>query len=322
MNWGDVISGKNAYVVMKTSNIPGKSVMEIPGLVYGDAATPVRKMGVAMTLTESVIELASALELDVLVVHHPVAEAANSGGVPFAHYLPLYNLSIIEIHEAFHGLHPGITRIHGHQVLRTDTCFAGIPGNVLHVGIALDHVRTAGDIIRRLDQFVGRDLEQTVLQSEKLNRGVTDLAETTLANPPQILNGSFESPVKHILHIFPHTGFGPEHLSQALELYPETDTIIASISRVRAPHPLVSEAKRRNLTFIVGTPHSVEIFENGLPLAYALQHLLPGVDLYVLRDRVTATPLEQAGHPEIREYGLEMAMKHLVGMNRYQGGPL
>ena len=83
-----------------------------------------------------------------------------------------------------------------------------------------------------------------------------------------------DTPVKHILHFFPHSGFTVEHLHQALDLYPETDTIIASISRVRENHPLVMEAKRLGLTFIIGNPHSVEILENGLPLAYALEYLL------------------------------------------------
>lgn len=71
-----------------------------------------------MTLTESVIELASAMNLDLIVVHHPVADAASSGGVPFSDYLPLYNLALIEMHEAFHGLHPGMTLLHGHRKLK------------------------------------------------------------------------------------------------------------------------------------------------------------------------------------------------------------
>ncbi|WP_026565413.1 Nif3-like dinuclear metal center hexameric protein [Bacillus sp. UNC41MFS5] len=312
MDWNEIAKGSNPFVLMKTSNIPGKSVVEIPGLVYGDMNAPVKKIGVAMTMTECGIELASGMGLDLLVVHHPVADAANSGGVPFAQYLPLYNLSVIELHEAFHGLHPGLAYLHGHQKLKTDTSFGGIHGNVLHKGIALEEIQTAGDILKRLDGYIGRQFDSTLLKSEQEIRSTDFLEEATLANPAGILNGKEDTPVKHILHFFPHTGFTVEHLHQALDLYPETDTIIASISRVREDHPLVLEAKRLGLTFIIGNPHSVEILENGLPLAYALEYLLPEIEIYVLRERVTAMPLAYAGHQEIQNYGKDMALNYLV----------
>ncbi|MEH7304087.1 Nif3-like dinuclear metal center hexameric protein [Neobacillus drentensis] len=312
MDWSEIAKGSNPFVLTKTSNIPGKSVIEIPGLVYGDMNAPVKKIGVAMTMTECGIELASGMGLDLLVVHHPVADAANSGGVPFAQYLPLYNLSVIELHEAFHGLHPGLAYLHGHQKLKTDTSFGGIHGNVLHKGIALEGIQTAGDILKRLDGYIGRQIESTLLKSEREIRSTNFLEEATLANPAEILNGNQDNPVKHILHFFPHSGFTIEHLRLALEMYPETDTIIASISRVRENHPLVMEAKRLGLTFIVGNPHSVEILENGLPLAYALEYLLPEIEIYILRERVTAMPIACAGHPEILNYGKEMALNYLV----------
>jgi hypothetical protein len=312
MDWSEIAKGSNPFVLTKTSNIPGKSVIEIPGLVYGDMNAPVKKIGVAMTMTECGIELASGMGLDLLVVHHPVADAANSGGVPFAQYLPLYNLSVIELHEAFHGLHPGLAYLHGHQKLSTDTSFGGIHGNVLHKGIALEGIHTAGDILKRLDQYIGRQIESTLLQSEREIRSTNFLEEATLVNPAQILNGNQDSPVKHILHFFPHSGFTVEHLHQALDLYPETDTIIASISRVRENHPLVIEAKRLGLNFIIGNPHSVEILENGLPLAYALENLLPEIEIFVLQERVTAMPIGYAGHPEIQNYGKYMALNYLV----------
>ncbi|MEH7084845.1 NGG1p interacting factor NIF3 [Neobacillus drentensis] len=315
MDWNEIAKGSNPFVLMKTSNIPGKSVMEIPGLVYGDMNAPVKKIGVAMTMTECGVELASGMGLDLLVVHHPVADAANSGGVPFAQYLPLYNLSLIELHEAFHGLHPGLAYLHGHQKLITDTSFGGIHGNVLHKGIALEEIQTAGDILKRLDRYIGRQIESTLLKSEQEIRSTNFLEEATLANPAEILNGKQDTPVKHILHFFPHSGFTVEHLHQALDLYPETDTIIASISRVRENHPLVMEAKRLGLTFIIGNPHSVEILENGLPLAYALEYLLPEIEIYVLRERVTAMPLAYAGHQEIQNYGKDMALNYLVSKN-------
>ncbi|WP_066072831.1 Nif3-like dinuclear metal center hexameric protein [Neobacillus soli] len=312
MDWNEISKGSNPFVVTKTSNIPGKSVIEIPGLVFGDMNAPVKKIGVAMTMTECGIELASGMGLDLLVVHHPVADAANSGGVPFAQYLPLYNLSVIELHEAFHGLHPGLAYLHGHQKLKTDTSFGGIHGNVLHKGLAMEEIQTAGDILKRLDRYIGRPIESALLKSEQDIRSTNFLEEATLANPAEILNGNQDTPVKHILHFFPHSGFTVEHLHQALDLYPETDTIIASISRVRENHPLVMEAKRLGLTFIIGNPHSVEILENGLPLAYALEYLLPEIEIYVLRERVTAMPLAHAGHPEIQNYGKDMALNYLV----------
>jgi hypothetical protein len=312
MDWNEIAKGSNPFVLTKTSNIPGKSVIEIPGLVFGDMNAPVKKIGVAMTMTECGIELASGMGLDLLVVHHPVADAANSGGVPFAQYLPLYNLSVIELHEAFHGLHPGLAYLHGHQKLKTDTSFGGIHGNVLHKGIALEEIKTAGDILKRLDRYIGRQIESTLLKSEQDIRSTDFLEEATLANPAEILNGNQDTPIKHILHFFPHSGFTVEHLHQALDLYPETDTIIASISRVRENHPLVMEAKRLGLTFIIGNPHSVEILENGLPLAYALEYLLPEIEIYVLRERVTAMPLAHAGHSEIQNYGKDMALNYLV----------
>jgi len=172
MDWNEVTSGTNPYVVTKTSNIPGKSVIEIPGLVFGDKRQRVSRIGVGMTLTESMIELASALRLDVLVVHHPVAEAANSGGVPFADYLPLYGLSLIEMHEAFHGLHPGLTFLHGHRKLKTDTAFGGVPGNVLHKGVAFDDVRTAGGPREFLLVLRGESAAATALAGPRLERAV------------------------------------------------------------------------------------------------------------------------------------------------------
>jgi len=311
-DWHQITSGSNPYVVTKSSNIPGKSVMEIPGLIFGNVDKPITKIGVAMTLTESVIELASALEIELLIVHHPVADAANSGGVPFAHYLPLYNIDLIELHEAFHGLHPGVAFMHGHEKLQTDINFGGIPGNVLHTGQALDDIYTASDIIRRLDLYTDRATEQSLLSFEKSLKENPDLKETTLANPPKLLSGRMDSRVKHVLHFFPHTGFTVNHLKQALELYPETDTLIASISRVRKDHPLVKEAKQRGLTFIIGNPHSVEILENGIPLAYGIQLLLPELEVYMLRERVTASLLGCSGPPEILQYGKDMASRYLV----------
>jgi len=311
-NWNEVISGENPYVCMKTSHIPGKSVMEIPGLIFGRPEHAVSKVGVVMTLTEQVIELASGMGIDLIIAHHPVADAANSGGVPFAHYLPLYHIAVIELHEAFHGLHPGVAFIHGHRKLHTDTSFGGIIGNVLHVGVALDEVRTAGDMIRRLEKFIGLGLERDLLSYEREVKHSEHIYEATLVNPAKLLSGDPDNPVKHILHFFPHTGFNLEHLQLALDMYPETDTIIASISRVKEDHPLVQEARKRGLTFIVGNSHSVEILENGVPLALAVEKLCPGLEVHLIRERVTAELVSQLTQKEIVQYGRSMVDQYLV----------
>jgi hypothetical protein len=312
MDWNEISSGSNPYVVMKTSNIPGKSIIEIPGLIFGDKHKQVARIGVGMTLTESMIELASAMNLDLIIVHHPVADAANSGGVPFADYLPLYGLALIEMHEAFHGLHPGLTLLHGHRKVKTDIAFGGIPGNILHKGIAMEGVQTVADILDRIELCIGRDIDFDILEAERAIRGEPTLQEATLSNPTKLHSGTLSSPVKHILHFFPHTGFSLEHLKTALLMYPETDTIIVSISRVREDHEFVKLARERGLNFIVGNPHSVEITENGLPMAYALEMLLPEVEIFLLRERVTAVALQDVGHAKMVEYGREMAETHLV----------
>lgn len=99
--------GANPFVVTKTSGIPGKAVTELPGLVWGDPDMPVKKVAVMMTLTESAIELAGATGIDCLIAHHPIAEGSNTGGVTARDYFNLYHLAVFELHEAFHGLHPG-----------------------------------------------------------------------------------------------------------------------------------------------------------------------------------------------------------------------
>jgi hypothetical protein len=164
---------------------------------------------------------------------------------------------------------------------------------------------------------MGREIDAGLLEAERAIRGEPGLLEATLANPVMLLSGTRDQPVKHILHFFPHTGFSMDHLETALRMYPETDTIIASISRVREDHPFVGFARERGLNFIVGNPHSVEIMENGLPLAYALEMLLPGVEIYLMRERITAVALGEIGHAGMVAYGRNMAETHLVSkLNR------
>ncbi|NUH85139.1 Nif3-like dinuclear metal center hexameric protein [Bacillus firmus] len=308
----DITRGEHPFVIMKSSNIPGKEIIETPGLVYGDMNKEVKKVAVAMTMTEGSIELAGATGVDAIVAHHPIAEAANSGGVILKNYLDLYNVAAFELHEAFHGLHPGIPFLHGHQVYRTEVSYGGVHGNILYAGKVLPEVKTLGDILTRLDNFMGLRDEEELLHTEKEIRNSSSLSETSIVTRGRIVHGEETSPVNHIVHIFPHTGFSPEHLRQAIQEHPEADTVLASISRVYDGHPLIETAKELGLNFIIGNCHVLEILENGLPLAYALDRLLPDVEVVVFRERVTSISLNEMGSTQLKKYAEEMAEGYLL----------
>lgn len=301
-NIDDLMSTNNPFVVIKSSNIPGKDVMEIPGLIFGDPKREIKKVAVMMTLTESAIELAGATCVDLIIAHHPVADACNSGGVTLKNYLSLYNVAVIELHEAFHGLHSGIPYLHGHQPEKVDIAYGGIPGNVMFIGKALPDVKTVGDIIERLNHFLGLEVEEQMLDQEKKIRNCNAIFETNVATGGKIILGDKNNKVKNVLHIFPHTGFTPEHLEQAKKEHPELDTVVSSISRVYSGHPLIAKAKELGLNLVVGNSHAVEIYENGLPLAYAMQKLLPEVEMVIFRERMTSTPIKNLGAATIQEY--------------------
>ena len=300
-------AGAHPFILEKSSGMAGKAVLETPGLVCGNPEGRGERLGIGMTLTESVIELAGAMGLDAVLVHHPVADAASSGGVPLKPYLELYGLALFELHEAFHGLHPGIAFLHGHRVVWAEHAFEGIPGNILLRGEALPEIRTAGDILARLNGFMGAAVEKEVTEAERRIRACPNICETSLAAVPLLLNGRPDARVNHILHFFPHTGFTTGHMKAALKAYPDTDTLIVSISRVQKDSSITRLAKDIGITLIAGNSHALEIFENGLPLAFALQHELPGISISILRERVTAVPLNSFGNSQIRDYGLKMA---------------
>lgn len=309
---GDIFSGKNRFVVNKTSHIPGKACMETPGLVCGNLDAEIKKVAVTMTLTECNIELAGATGVDAIVAHHPIVEAANSGGVTMRNYLELYGLSVFELHEAFHGLHPGIAFIHGHKAFRVDIAYGGIPGNILYVGRALDGVKTLGDMLDRLDNFMGIDEEKRMLAAERNSRCCDGIVETNVATGGKIMVGDRDKPVSTVIHIFPHTGFTAEHLAKVKAEHPEADTLLTTISRVREDSPLVAKARELGMNVIVGNSHAMEILENGLPLAYAIKLLLPEVEVVLFRERITSTPIDMAGTPAIREYAADIAERFLV----------
>ncbi len=304
--------GGNPFVVTKSSNIPGKAITETPGLVVGNSKMPVRKIAVGMTLTESAIELAGATGVDAIVLHHPVADAASSGGVPLRNYSTLYNIAFFEVHEAFHGRHPGIAWMHGHAVFKGDIAYGGIPGNVVFIGKALPEVKTLGDIVDRLNKLSDLAREKSILASEKEQRQIPGLQEANIAAAPEILLGTRESKVGTVLHIFPHTGFTPQHMRQLKKDYPDIDTVVVSISRVKKDNPLVATARELGLTMVLGNSHALEIAENGIPLAYALQSLLPGVEVVLFRERMTSAPVQAFGSKAMRDYGQDMAAKYLV----------
>lgn len=305
-------SGNSPFVVVKTSNIPGKAVTEIPGLVYGQYDKEVKKIAVMMTLTESQIELAGALDIDAIVCHHPVADAANSGGVTLKSYLDLYDIAIFEVHEAFHGLHPGLSWLHGHKAFRAEIAYGGISGNIVFVGKTLPEVKTIGDMVQRVTDLMGQDIEKKMFATEKEVRQYREMYETNIAAPAFILVGKEDNPVHNVLHIFPHTGFTVQHLESVLREHPEIDTVLATISRVKPGHPLATRCKELGLNFVVGNSHALEIFENGLPLARGLAKLLPDAEVLMFRDRVTAVPLDDFGGKAIQDYAHMIVDEYLV----------
>ena len=308
---GDWASGKNPWVVTKSSNIPGKAVVEMPGLIWGDPEMPVKKIAVMMTMTENAIELAAATGVDAIVTHHPIGDACNSGGVLLKYYLGLYGLACFELHEAFHGMHPGIPWLHGHKPSYATVCYGGIPGNIVYVGDVFPEIKTVGDMIARLERLINADSDEKMLALERSHKKCELIEETSMAARAKILVGSVNSPMKKVVHIFPHCGFTAEHLEQIIRENPDVDTLLASISRVYPGHPLVDKAKELGLNFVCGNSHAMEIFENGLPLARALKNHLPDAEVVIFRERTTSVPLDLIGSPEIRDYASWIAKDYL-----------
>jgi hypothetical protein len=302
----------NPWRVTKSSGLPGKAVAETPGLVLGDRSAPVRRLAVAMTLTEQDIELARAIEVDLVVAHHPVADAASSGGVALADYLPRYGISVIECHEAFHGLHPGIAFLHGHQPFAQSGAFGGVHGKVVMVGRPLQDVKTLGDVVSRIGRMLARDADEEVLRQEQAARGSRSIADSVTATAPRILRGEPDSGLGEVvIHAFPHTGFNRHDLETLLEKHPTVGTLILSISSVGEDDDLVGAAADHGLNVLVGSSHATEILENGVPLAYALQALLPGAEVLLFRSRVVALPLDVAATGHLAAYGQQMS-EHLL----------
>jgi len=304
-------NGNNRFIITKSSDIPGKTVIELPGLIWGNPEMEVKKIAIIMTLNESAIELAAATGVNVIIAHHPIAEASNSGGVLLKFYLDLYGIAVFELHEAFHGLHPGIPFLHGHKPFSTNIAYGGIPGNIVHVGDALPEVKTLGDIIDRLNRFMGIETEEKMLAAERTIKGCESITETIVAARCKIIVGEKEKPIKKIIHMFPHTGFNVTHLKSLMTDNPDVDTLLATISHVYPGNELISMAEEIGIGFICGNSHGLEIFENGLPLAYAVRQYLPQAEVVIFNERVTSTPLDEFGSDIIRNYGKTMASTYL-----------
>jgi len=299
------------FFITKSSGIEGKSVLETPGLVWGDPEMEVNKIAVMMTLNESAIELAAATGVGAIIAHHPIADAANSGGVPLNTYIDPYGIAVFELHEAFHGLHPGISYLHGHKPHYIDTNYGNISGNIVYVGDPMPEIKTVGNIIDRLDGFMDSEKEKQVLASLWDIYGTQHIEETSISAKSKILLGNRDNKVKKILHTFPHTGFNANHLRNIKNEYPEIDTLLTTISRVYPGNQLIDQAQNMNLNLVCGNSHAMEIYENGVPLAYALRNRLPDAEIVIFHDRVTSIPLGQFGSEKIRNYGKDMANNYL-----------
>jgi len=228
-------------------------------------------------------------------------------------YLSLYGISVIEVHEAFHGLHPGISYIHGHKPFRVDIKYGGIPGNIVYFGKALDEVKTLGDIVNRVKIIMDIEKETMVLDEEKRIYECSDINESAIASQGEIILGTPDSRVNIIFHVFPHNNLYPEHIVQAKKEYPEIDTVLATISRARRGSELVKVAEDLGLNFICGNSHAMEIFENGLPLAYALRHYLSDeVAIDIFRQKIYSMPLSHFGSNDIKSYAKHIAKNYLI----------
>ncbi|GHV46915.1 hypothetical protein AGMMS49546_35800 [Spirochaetia bacterium] len=303
-------AGNNRFVVTKTSGVPGKSITELPGLVWGRPDMPVKKLAVLMTLTESAIELAGATGVDCIVAHHPIAEAANMGGVLARDYLDLYGIAVFELHEAFHGLHPGIAWLHGSKALRSEISYGGVLGKIVWFGEALPELNTLGDFIKRIDEFMGFKEEEIFLKNEMDLRGYTGIQETTVAARAKIFVGDINSKLGKTITFFPHTGFNADDMEKTYREY-QADTFVSCISRPLDDNKMVDKARSLGVNLVAGNSHAMEIFENGIPLARAIKNLLPEIEVRIFRERMTSVPLDVFGTPTLQEYGRKIAREYL-----------
>ena len=186
----------------------------------------------------------------------------------------------------------------------------GIPGKIVWYGEAMAEVPTLGAMIERIEKIMGTAIEENMLAEEKKHRCCGHLCETTVSARAKIFAGSPDSPLGRTITIFPHTGFGPEDLEKAYAEYP-ADTVVANISRPLPDSRLVEKARELGMNFVAGSSHAMEIFENGVPLAFALKYQLPDLEVLIFRERMVSIPIEMVGTEELRDYGSRMARGYL-----------
>jgi len=308
-------AGASRFIVTKSSGIPGKAITEWPGLIWGSPDMEVKRVAVLMTLTESAIELAGATGVDCIVAHHPVAEAANMGGVLARDYLNLYHIAVFELHEAFHGLHPGIAWLHGSKAIKSEIAYGGVVGKIVWFGEAFPEVNTLGDFIERIDGFMGVQAERDFLSYEHKARNCPDIYETTVAARAKIFVGSPDSKMGKTVTFFPHTGFSVADMEKTYQEY-RPDTFVSCISRPLDDNALVEKARSLGVNLVAGNSHAMEIFENGIPLAWAIKNVLPEAEVRIFRERMTSFPLSAFGNPALQEYGKTMARQYLSGQKK------
>ena len=90
---------------------------------------------------------------------------------------------------------------------------------------------------------------------------------------------------------------------------PDIDTLLVSINRIYPGNPLIEKAKELNLNLICGNSHTMEIYENGLLLAFALKKYLKNPNIVIFIETVTSIPLENTSTETLRNYGKIIANK-------------
>ncbi|MCG8567927.1 MAG: hypothetical protein MI747_22905, partial [Desulfobacterales bacterium] len=196
--------------------------------------------------------------------------------------------------------------------VHADIAYSHVPGNILFVGDSVDGVNTLGDMLSRIESFMDTATEEKLLAAEKEIRDCGTIDETAVKARGKILVGRPDNTVNKVMHIFPHTGFTPDHMERAFAEHPDVDTVLATISRVFPDHALVDKARELGLNFICGNSHALEILENGLPLAHAIQALLPEAEVVIFKERMSAIPMAALGGEVIQNYAATMARDHLI----------
>jgi hypothetical protein len=232
------------------------------------------------------------------------------GGVLARDYLDLYGIAAFELHEAFHGLHPGIAWLHGSKAVRSEISYGGVLGKIVWFGEALPELNTLGDFIKRIDEFMGFNEEEVFLKNEMDLRGYTGIQETTVAARAKIFVGNINSKLGRTITFFPHTGFNADDMEKAYNEY-QADTFVSCISRPLDDNKMVDKARALGVNLVAGNSHAMEIFENGIPLARAIKNLLPEIEVRIFRERMTSVPLDVFGTPTLQEYGKKIAREYL-----------